>query len=106
MKEELKIIAACTLLTLGGCTVLPTTGATTVNGSRSDATVIVAWQAVPFKGHQDYATPMLESARSTCNEWGYSNALPLGFANITYGVGIHGITPYAVAQRFQCVGRG
>jgi len=98
------LAACCALISLSGCKVLPTTGATTVTGSRNDGIVIVAWQAVPFKGRQDYATPMLQAAQDSCHAWGYAGANPLGFANITYGAGIHGITPYAVAQRFQCTG--
>jgi hypothetical protein len=93
------------LCTLSGCKVLPTVGATTVQGDRAAGTVVVAWQAQPFKGLQDYQTPMLAAARTTCAAWDYPDALPMGFANITYGAGIHGVTPYAVAQRYQCAVR-
>ncbi len=90
------------LCALSGCKVLPTVGATTVQGDRSAGTVIVAWQAEPLKGSQDYQTQMLAAARTTCAAWDYSDAVPMGFPDVTHGVGIHGFTPYAVAQRYQC----
>lgn len=105
MRAVTRVIAATALCTLSACKVLPTTGATTVQGDRSAGIVVVAWQAEPFKGVQDYKTPMLAAARTTCAAWAYPDAVPMGFANITYGAGIHGVTPYAVAQRYQCAVR-
>lgn len=64
----------------------------------------MAWQAVPFKGRQDYATSVLQAAQDSCQACGYAGANPLGSADITCGADIHGITPYAVAQRVQCTG--
>jgi hypothetical protein len=93
------------LCALSGCLVLPKVGATTVQGDRAAGMVTVAWQAQPFKGLQDYQTPMLAAARTTCAAWDYPDAVPMGFANVTYGAGINGVTPYAVTQRFQCAVR-
>jgi hypothetical protein len=105
MRELTRVTVVAVLCALSGCKVLPTVGATTVQGDRSAGTVIVAWQAEPFKGSQDYQTPMLAAARTTCAAWDYPDAVPLGFANITYGAGIHGVTPYSVAQGYQCAVR-
>jgi hypothetical protein len=105
MRALTRVTVVAVLCTLSGCKVLPTVGATTVQGDRSAGTVVVAWQAQPLKGLQDYQTPMLAAARTTCAAWDYPDAVPLGFANVTNGVGIHGITPYAVSARYQCVVR-
>lgn len=100
--RKLICVTVAVLCALSACKVLPTVGATTVQGDRSAGIVVVAWQAEPFKGLQDYQTPMLAAARRTCAAWDYPDAVPMGFANVTQGVGIHGINPYAVAQRYQC----
>ena len=100
------VAATAVLCSLPGCKVLPAVGATTVQGDRSAGVVRVAWQAQPFKGLQDYQTPMLAAARTTCAAWGYADAAQMGFANVTDGVGIHGITPYAVYTSYQCTVRG
>jgi hypothetical protein len=105
MRELTHVTAVAVLCALSGCKVLPTVGATTVQGDRSAGTVLVAWQAEPFKGLQDYQTPMLAAARTTCAAWDFPDAVPMGFANITYGAGIHGVTPYAVTQHYQCAVR-
>lgn len=105
MQALIRVTAVAMLCALSGCKVLPTVGATTVQGDRSAGIVVVAWQAEPLKGLQDYQAPMLAAARTTCAAWDYPNAVPMGFANVTNGVGIHGITPYAVSARYQCVVR-
>lgn len=105
MRELIRVAVVVALCALSGCKVLPTVGATTVRADRSAGTVVVAWQAQPFKGLQDYATPMLAAARATCAGWDYPDAVLMGFPDVTHGVGIHGITPYAVSARYQCVVR-
>jgi hypothetical protein len=105
MREATRVTIVAVLCALSGCKVLPVAGATAVQGDRSAGVVGIAWQAEPYKGLQDYQTPMLAVARTTCAAWGYPDAVPLGFANVTNGVGIHGITPYAVFTRYQCAVR-
>jgi hypothetical protein len=105
MRDLTRVTVAAVLFALSACKVLPTVGATTVQADRSAGTVLVAWQAQPFKGLQDYQTPMLAAARTSCAAWDYPDAVPMGFANVTNGVGIHGVTPYTVTQRFQCAVR-
>jgi hypothetical protein len=96
------LIALGVALALAGCVTIPP-GATALNGSRDKGMVVVAWQATPFKGLQDYHTPMLQVALSTCQAWGYHSATQFGLDYIQYGAGIHGVTPYFVKTAYQCV---
>jgi hypothetical protein len=105
MRDLTRATVFAVLCALSGCKVLPVAGATAVQGDRSSGVVGIAWQAEPLKGLQDYQTPMLAVARTTCAAWGYPDAIQLGFANVTNGVGIHGVTPYTVYTRYQCAVR-
>ena len=98
----MKHFLLASVFAVSACTTIPP-GATALNGSREKGMVVVIWQATPFKGIQDYHTPMLQVALSSCQAWGYPSATQFGLDFIKYGAGIHGITPYVVRTAYQCV---